>query len=83
MFRPEKGSAVIWHNVNPAGFSDMHMLHAACPVILGKLNGRRGIEPNTGLNPFLKIAFNVFCMHKNNFYLTFFLSLPILIHCRF
>jgi len=34
--RPEKGSAVIWHNINPAGFSDMHMLHAACPVILGK-----------------------------------------------
>jgi len=34
--RPERGSAVIWHNINPAGFSDMHMLHAACPVMLGR-----------------------------------------------
>ena len=28
------------------------------------LRGRRGIESNTGLNPFLKIALNVFCLHK-------------------
>ena len=26
--------------------------------------GRRGIEPKTGFNPFLKIALNVFCMHE-------------------
>ena len=27
---------------------------------------RRGIEPNTGLNPFLKIALYVICMHKTD-----------------
>ena len=26
--------------------------------------GRRGIDPNSGLNPCLEIALNVFCMHK-------------------
>ena len=34
--------------------------------------GRRGIEPKTGLNPFLKTALNVFCMRKTDlFYLNF------------
>jgi len=33
--RPERGSAVLWHNLDPEGFSDMHMLHAGCPVLLG------------------------------------------------
>ena len=28
------------------------------------LDDRRGIETNTGLNPVLKIALNVFCMHR-------------------
>ena len=36
LFRPEKGAAVYWHNINRAGYSDMHMLHAACPVLLGR-----------------------------------------------
>ena len=31
------------------------------------LEGRRGIEPKTGLNPFLKTALNFFCMHKTDF----------------
>jgi hypothetical protein len=26
------------------------------------------MEPNTGLNPFLKIALNVFCMNKTDFF---------------
>ena len=39
-----------------------------------------GIEPNKGLNPFLKTALNIFCMHKSFFLLTFFLSLSNLIH---
>ena len=30
--------------------------------------GRRGIEPKTGLNPFLKYLLNVFCMHKTDFF---------------
>ena len=30
--------------------------------------GRRGIETNTGLNPFLKIVLNVFCMHKTDIF---------------
>jgi hypothetical protein len=30
--------------------------------------GRRGIEPKTGLNPFLKTALNFFCMHKTDFF---------------
>ena len=30
--------------------------------------GRRGIEPKTELKPFLKIALNVFCMHKTDFF---------------
>lgn len=34
--RPRRGSAVFWHNIDRDGFSDMHMLHAACPVLLGK-----------------------------------------------
>ena len=28
-------------------------------------SGRRGIEPKTGLNPFLKTALNFFCMQNN------------------
>ena len=36
------------------------------------LDGRRGIQPKTGLNPFLKSALNVFCMHKTEFFLEFF-----------
>ena len=32
------------------------------------IQGRRGIEPKTGLNPFLKTALNVFCMHKTDFF---------------
>ena len=27
-------------------------------------NGRRGIEPKTGLNPFLKTALNILCIHR-------------------
>ena len=42
-------------------------------------NGMRGIETKTGLNPFLKTALNVFCMHKTDFFLNFF-SLSNLIH---
>ena len=30
-------------------------------------NGRRGIEPKTGLNLFLKSTSNVFCIHKTDF----------------
>ena len=30
--------------------------------------GRRGIIPKMGLNPFLKTALNVFCMHKTDFF---------------
>ena len=38
----------------------------------GYFLGRRGIEPKTGLNPFLKTALNVFCMHKTDiFFLEF------------
>ena len=29
--------------------------------------GRRGIEPKTGLNPFLKTVLNLFCIHKTDF----------------
>ena len=42
-------------------------------IALDENYGRRGIEPNTGLNPFLKIVLNVFCMHETN-YLTYILS---------
>ncbi len=34
-FRPEKGAAVFWHNIHRSGHSDMHMLHAGCPVLAG------------------------------------------------
>ena len=44
--------------------------------------GRHEIEPKTGLNPFLKTALNVFCMHKTDFFLEFFLPLSNLIHWR-
>ena len=44
-------------------------------------NGRHGIEPNTGLNLFSKILLNVFCMHKTDFFLKFFLFLSNLTHC--
>ena len=33
---PERGSAVLWHNIQPDGWSDMMMLHGGCPVILGR-----------------------------------------------
>ena len=33
---------------------------------------KRGIEPNTGLNPFFKIALNLFLCTKNFFLKTFF-----------
>lgn len=33
--RPEHRSAVFWHNLRRSGSSDMAMLHAACPVLLG------------------------------------------------
>ena len=39
------------------------------------LNGKRGNETHTGLNLFLKIVLNVFCMHKTDFFLTLFPSL--------
>ena len=32
---PERGSAVLWHNIQPNG-SDMLMLRGGCPVILGR-----------------------------------------------
>jgi hypothetical protein len=38
-FRPEKGAAVFWHNIHRSGHSDMHMLHAGCPVLAGKKKG--------------------------------------------
>ena len=44
--------------------------------------GRRGIKPNTGLNPLLKTALNFFCMHKTYFFRTFLISLSNLIHWR-
>ena len=31
--------------------------------------GRRGIEPNMGLSRFLKITFNVFCIHRTEAHL--------------
>jgi len=34
--RPEKGSAILWHNIQEDGWSDMMMLHGGCPVILGR-----------------------------------------------
>ena len=37
------------------------------------VRGRHGIEPNTGLNPFLRIAFNVFVCIKLIISLTFFI----------
>ena len=36
MFRPELGSAVLWHNLYEDGWSDMTMLHGGCPVLLGR-----------------------------------------------
>ena len=45
-----------------------------------KKRGRRGIEPNAGLNPFLKVELNVFCMHKTIFFLTFLFSLSNILH---
>merc|ERR1719464_582140 len=33
--RPQKGSAVFWHNLKRSGRSDMFMLHGGCPVVLG------------------------------------------------
>ena len=33
---PERGSAVLWHNIQEDGWSDMMMLHGGCPVLLGK-----------------------------------------------
>ena len=36
------------------------------------LQGRRGIEPKTELNPFLKTVFNFFCMHKTDFFVLIF-----------
>ncbi|CAB4054112.1 P4HA [Lepeophtheirus salmonis] len=32
---PRKGSAVFWHNIKRSGRSDMHMIHGACPVVMG------------------------------------------------
>ena len=32
---PVKGSAVFWHNIDRAGWSDMAMLHGGCPVLMG------------------------------------------------
>ena len=43
------------------------------------LLGSRWIEPNTGLNPFLRIALNDFCMHKTNLFKTFFNTLEVII----
>ena len=34
--RPERGSAVLWHNIQEDGWTDMHMLHGGCPVLLGR-----------------------------------------------
>ena len=36
-------------------------------LLIANQISRRGIEPNTGLNPFSKIALNVFCMHNTDF----------------
>ncbi|BFF90569.1 prolyl 4-hydroxylase subunit alpha-2 [Drosophila madeirensis] len=33
--RPQRGSALVWHNANNAGNCDFKALHAACPVLLG------------------------------------------------
>ncbi|EDW24627.1 GL24244 [Drosophila persimilis] len=33
--RPNRGSALVWHNANNAGNCDYRALHAACPVLLG------------------------------------------------
>jgi len=33
--KPQKGSAVFWHNLKRSGRSDMFMLHGGCPVVLG------------------------------------------------
>ena len=33
---PSPGSAVLWHNIQRDGWSDMAMLHGGCPVILGR-----------------------------------------------
>ena len=46
------------------------------------ISGRRGIEPKTGLNPFLKTALNVFCMHKTDFFSRILFSLSNLMHWR-
>ena len=36
--------------------------------VLLVLKGRRGIEPKTGFNPFLKTALNVFCIYIIDFF---------------
>ena len=42
--------------------------------------GRRGIEPKTGLNTSLKTTLNDFCMHKTDFFSQILFFLPNLIH---
>ena len=45
--------------------------------------GRRGIEPKTGLNPFLKTVLNVFYIYiKLIFFSRILFALSNLIHCR-
>ena len=53
-------------------------------IRVNNFRGRVGIEPTSGLNPFLEIALNVFSMHKSDFFVlhSFFHYLCILIHCK-
>ena len=36
---PEKGSAIVWHNVHSSGAQDESTFHGACPVIYGEKLG--------------------------------------------
>ena len=53
--------------------SESKLLHVFCSMfnVYTKKDGRRGIEPKTGLNPFVKTALNVFSTQKT-FLLEFF-----------